>query len=423
MIQYKMPQCTKPRCARRGDGCICPNSWLIFRSREAALRRRRKEPPLTQKQHSELYRAVEERGEFAPVPGQPANPCGTNVDKLCKWYAQKDMGWPFVGTDMQALYRLQHARAGKRLLRGRMGAGFGESTGKPVPADDLASYAQAMRLPTDIKLHRFLGEGVAGKVFSAKGPCGKLLAVKAQFLETEQDLVDFKQEIFWQQRFHEEQCALGITSAWVAPWADETAGVIVMEPIDGILEDVLKPKRGVSAHDRRLYLNHMARQIKRMYEHLQGVGLVHGDMHFENLAVRYGKGAIEGGKYQFAKLVPDIIFLDTGRSFQKSPNIRFQGSAEFPAALKQRILEDADRFWVWRAAILFSPEINEPLRSVGFPGSFIMNHITGTDKPRPRTIRRNELDGHPWNDELLRIQAYIHSNLYPPPNVTVREEQ
>lgn len=408
-----MPQCVKPRCAKRKTGCVCPNSWVIYQSRQAAIRRREHGSRLTRAQHSQLYKAAKDRGEFQPTS---AGPCKTNVDKLCKWHNQKDMGWPFVGRDMGAFYRLQHARAGQRLLRGKIGIGFSDDSGHNIDAGQRQYYADVMRLPANLKLHRLLGRGIAGQVFSARDTrTGKWLAVKMQVLKTQADKVDFEQEVFWQRRFHHHQCALAIEDAWTAPWADLTAGVMVMEPIDGVLEKYFETTLPTSQHDVKLIRNHLAHQIKRLYDHLQSAGLVHGDMHFENIAVHFARGP------QFTRRFPNIVFLDTGRSFEKSQNVVFQDGEGFTAAEKSLILNDADRFWVWRAATQFNQSMCEPLRAAKFPGSRIMREITGFDKPTPdQAGGLDELDGHPWVDALLRMQQSVHANLHPVVPLPVR---
>lgn len=408
--------CPKPRCARRRSGCICPNSWTLFLSRESALRRRQGRPRAAFKTLRDDYRKAKRDGAFA---GHNP-PCYTDVDKLCRWSYQKDLGWPLVGTSARRVYEMRRGEAGRRIIRQQVGQGFTVSTGRTLRSDEVSKYTVGMRLPPNFRLHRFLGEGIAGRVMSVVETVDgreKWYAVKCQKIENEEDDDAFTTEVYWQQRFHAKHCSVNVRAAWTAPWSDLTLGVVVMDPIDGTLDGLLR-KLPADARDRKLLLNHIARQVKLLYEQLRRHNLVHGDMHFENMAVRYGKGPISGG-HRFAARFPSITFIDMGRSFHLDRDVQFVADGNWTPDLKRRIIDDADRYWVWRAASEFEDWrcLAEPLKQVGFPASFIMEQTGRGGRPTSGSDTRSQ---YAYESMLMTMQTALHNNVDDPPPVPER---
>lgn len=405
-------RCTFPKCVARGGQCVCPNSYIIFTAREQQKRQLQGKPPLSQVALLRRYHGAKRRGTFSWKPDlDPQHQCDADAARLCAWHRQVEHGSHTTQADLSSLYGMSLARVGRAVIAGHVGKGFSQLSGSSLPDTAQKAAHTKLRLPPAVRLHRLLGAGAAGRVYSAcaRGPTSlRWFAVKEQPLRTKQDVKSFACEVALQNEFAQLSCAVKVDKAWVAVNGDSKTGVMVMAPVDGILGDVIAGNH--ESTDRRdlvRFYAHVAKEIKRLYQYINSKGLAHGDMHFHNIAIRYLKGRVGQPPADDGRRFPHLVFIDTGRSFRY---------VQLASAADQKVLEDADRYWVWRAAASY-PLLNEALVHVGFPGSYIMREFCGKAKPRPQDLPPTHiLDATNWlGDLLLKLQDSTHAQLLPEP--------
>lgn len=302
------------------------------------------------------------------------------------------------------------------VMRQHVGQGFNELSGTRISDSIKETVRKRLDLPGFLKIHRRLGDGCAGTVYSIymNHPQGRRWwALKEVSLPTARHEKRFREEVAFQELFAAGDCALRVDNAYISHQGEDRYGVLTMAPIDGVLGDVILQNHHMPrALTKRFYL-HIAHEVKRLYELLQSQRWAHGDMHFANIAIRFMKGSV-GAPPKHADAFPRLVFLDTGRSFRMTDQLVFTDEGGVSGREKQMLLEDADRYWVWRAAT--HPLLNEALRKVGFPGSTIMKEAVGHSRPAPEDLLPTErLDATNWRaDLLLNLQASIHDQLLPP---------
>jgi hypothetical protein len=121
-------------------------------------------------------------------------------------------------------------------------------------------------------------------------------------------------------------------------------GVVVMGKVTAILSDLLAPGKKIEAL--------VSRRLKELCSKLAAAGLVHGDLHTQNLGYRIVDGS------------PVLFMIDFGRSFAGPES-------------------DHDLYMIWRDSLWQgrSAALNRALKASKFPGSTIMRDVVGTDKP------------------------------------------
>ena len=286
-------------------------------------------------------------------------------------------------------YRLAEERTGQAMAT--LAAQFPKPVGRrtdnwtrDIDDNDIVPF----QLPGDLSLVRPIGAGSYGQVWLVKNQAaGTWWALKRIIFPTwEQNptkhVKGFQDEVRYQKKFASIRCAPAIDSFWYThgPYGTASGGCIKMQPIDGIVAKIAKDKQGDSD-----LLGYLASQILQLYNRTRQAGLGHGDPHFENIAI----------ELSVDRKVPSLKYIDFGRSFT-IPRIEDMG------AEAHMFLEDADRFWVWRACCIFSPSLHRHIVAVGFPGSTLMEMIVGVGKPAPGTV--SDIDDTPTVKKLMLYQ-------------------
>lgn len=212
--------------------------------------------------------------------------------------------------------------------------------------------AARVGVPQGLKLRARLASGASGVVWSAFDGDGRMWAVKEQPLGSVEDVEDFQRELHYQNLFAQGGVALPVVDAWVK----NGVGVIKMQAIDTTLASLIEEFSDNDATHRET-LTWMAEEVKRLQAQVAALGLVHGDMHFGNIALAVGDDRHSAR----------LVLIDFGKSLELKGVSRWSD------------LRDADVFWVWRAS--FDSPINPFLKAVGFPGSKIMKSICRNAKP------------------------------------------
>ena len=242
---------------------------------------------------------------------------------------------------------------------------------------------EKLRPPKDVELVKILGSGVSGEVWLARDP-QQWFAIKYIKFRRVADLVLFRQEAYYQRLFAEIHCAPRLEETWKVP--KPPAGVLKMQAVDGIASDVIKRHKF-----NPVVLKYIAAETFRLCVTIASRNLVHGDPHFQNIAIEMSTD----------RRTPALLFIDFGRSFQiQEP---FPHDVSKPLLLEY--LLDADKFWIWRAT-MFEPVMNRYMRESGFPGSMLMKKILGESRPRvdkPFSAQLVLVENAP---EVHRLQNY-----------------
>lgn len=399
-----MTACRHPQCSKRKSSsgrrlsCACPNPWIEHRSREAAKRRATGSPRLTQAGHSAKYRASKARGLFDVPTGLLTGPCKTDTARLCSWAKARQAGWPAA-----ALRTPEDEERGQRQLSRLVSDDFSEAVGQAAQASAVQACIDRTVLKSSITLHRILGRGRFGRVWSARSATGAWLALKEVAIPGT-DRRPFEQEVHMQKLFADRGCALAVRDAWIGQLGNQFTGVLVMDPIDATVDDLLTgPRR---AYDAALF-GHLAREVKRLVDLLAERRLVHGDLHMGNVGV----------KRSLSQGFPRILPIDNGRS------LRMPVAGSMPVA-KERDLADLDRFWVWRYAMLFCTRFIPHLKRAGFPPSDLLKRCCGTAVPgqwEPTAATRDKL--RVWSGKLCELQSNVRKTNPQGPVIKVRRRQ
>ncbi len=333
-----MVRCTSPKCVKRGNKCFRPNGWLEWLARHK---------PRKRAEHSAAYRQAKLDGLISP-------------ERSCVWHTQRKRGLTRFGRDLLAANVRGRARRLFGVPRERLVTNLQARRPQAGPVSKRASDAVELTARGYMMKSTWLGMGTYGYVYLGHDTGGHTVAVKLQRLREGRmrntqliDVPTFEREVRMQQIF---STTAGIRAPHVLDWYTTTDGkyaMTVMEPIDGILNDLLKRHM-----QDRPFLMYVARQLKRLVNNLAAHGLVHGDLHFSNLAyiLTDTHGRIE----------PQIALIDFGRSHANVTGWQLQN----------------DTFWVWRSTYwLMNDNMNRALRDVGFPGSERMRKATGSATP------------------------------------------
>lgn len=396
MTPCRHPRCSKRKSSGRRASCACPNPWIEHRSREAAKRRATGSPRLSQAGHSARYRASKARGLFDVPTGLLTGPCKTDTARLCSWARAREAGWP-----AGALRTADDEERGQRQLSRAVSGEFGEAVGRAAQGSVVQATIDRTVLKSSITLHKVLGRGRFGTVWSARTSAGAWLALK-EVLIPGTDRRPFEQEVHMQRLFADRGCALAVRDAWVGQLGRQFTGVLLMDPIDATVDDLLTER----AYNAALY-GHLAREVKQLVELLADRRLVHGDLHMGNVGV----------KRSLSQGFPRILPIDNGRS------LRMPVAGSMPPA-KERDLADLDRFWVWRYAMLFCTRFIPHLKRAGFPPSDLLRRCCGTSVPgrwEPTAATRDKLRA--WSGKLCQLQSNVRKTNPPGPVIGVRRRQ
>lgn len=254
---------------------------------------------------------------------------------------------------------------------------------RPINSKRTATEKNALTLGltgnTDVV--RTLGEGFSGSVFLVRDGEGWWALKLQAFTDDAQKL---QTEVYYQRRFWAAGCAPPVADAWLLKRNGGLAGgVIKMAPVDAILAEIIaKHKKDP------VTLAHMAAGAKRLLETAKAAKLVHGDAHFENMALALTNDRLS---YQ-------IVFIDFGKSL------------DLPEA--DEALADADSFWAWRDSAK-RPEINPFMQAVSFPGSSLMQKACGSKTPSVEVMRQHRVQIMETAIDLLQHQEetrVMHAN-------------
>ena len=278
----------------------------------------------------------------------------------CVWHTQRKRGLTRFGRDLLAANVRGRARRLFGVPRERLVTNLQARRPRVGAVSRPASDAVELTARGYMMKSTWLGMGTYGYVYLGHDTSGHTVAVKLQRLREGRlrntqliDVRTFEREVRMQQIF---STTPGIRAPRVLDWYTTTNGkyaMTVMEPIDGILNDLLKRHL-----QDRPFLMYVARQLKRLVNNLAANGLVHGDLHFKNLAYIL--------KERDGRTEPQITLIDFGRSH---------------ANVTGKHLKN-DAFWVWRSThFLKNNNVNRALQDVGFPGSERMLKATGSAHP------------------------------------------
>ena len=219
------------------------------------------------------------------------------------------------------------------------------------------------KLLLDVTVHALIGTGVAGKVWSATDRHGAWLAVKEVPVSSPADEAAFTHEVHMQRQMG------SVTGAWFAHTKQHgTYGVLCMPPVDTTLRKLVHTFQGDA-----LVLVMLARHLKALVQRLQRKGLVHGDLHLDNVGV-----VLTAGRRRVR-----LVTIDAAQAFHV---------ADCPLARQD--VRDADVFWVYRFVLLHCPCFLPALRAVGFPGTRHVLMVSGGDVPAPGTAAGRRVAGY-----------------------------
>jgi hypothetical protein len=195
-----------------------------------------------------------------------------------------------------------------------------------------------------IQLVDFIDYGKKGYVykgvFTYGEHHGRPCAVKIVPCQDQKEANAFGREVYMHalMQQHLEDMVVKMYDSFVVRSTHTTIGVIVMELIGSTMHDILDESHGCKGED--MVVSAAAKELKMLCEKLISTGLVHGDLHFGNVA--------------WDGVGPSKIF-DFGRSL-----------------FGQR-MTDIDSYMVWCASIdprlVYGGAINQALHQVQFPGS------------------------------------------------------
>ena len=151
-----------------------------------------------------------------------------------------------------------------------------------------------MRPLRDIELVKILGSGVSGEVWLARDP-QQWFAIKYIKFRKVADLILFRQEAYYQRIFAGIHCAPRLEETWKVP--KPPAGVLKMQAVDGIASDVIKRHKS-----NPVVLKYIAAETFRLCMTIASQNLVHGDPHFQNIAIEMSTD----------RRTPALLFIDFG---------------------------------------------------------------------------------------------------------------
>lgn len=229
-------------------------------------------------------------------------------------------------------------------------------TGTPV--DGAQRQRLKNKLLLDVTVHGLLGRGAVGRAWSATDRRGSWLVVKEVPVRSPADEAAFTHEVHMQRQMG--SCGLPVIDAWLAHTSHGTFGVLCMAPVATTLRKLVHTFQG----DRAVLIM-LARQLKALVRRLQRKGLVHGDLHLDNVGV-----VLSADKSKVRLRV-----IDTANAFRVTD-----------CPLVRRDVSDADVFWVYRFVLLHCPCFLPALRAVGFPGTKHVVMVSGEEVPAPGTV-------------------------------------
>lgn len=197
------------------------------------------------------------------------------------------------------------------------------------------------RLLLDLRLHNRIGTGASGAVWTAKDARGKWLIVKEVAVRSKRQQDGFSHEVHMHRLFQQAGIGVALRAAWLAH-TQGTMGVIVMDPVDTTLRHLVHTFQNDAG-----VLLLLAQKLRRLVDQVHEQGLVHGDLHLDNVGVRMDA----------SRRRVDLKLLDFARSFKLSNCPRNQ----------RQELAEADVFWVWRFVRLHCRCFEAALRGAGFP--------------------------------------------------------
>jgi hypothetical protein len=298
--------------------------------------------------------------------------CKSDPIKLCAWKIRrkaghKDIVAPALETGERkkvnseivgfvgGLARPQREAKMRRFLIDvlKRDAAIINADGEATLCDRLTRY---LKLNTkDCKIIKFLGAGGSGIAFLGQR-AGAKVVIKVAPLANDNARRDFDREV------HMHTVMRAALPSNVPPLLDAYTteyatggrqrtmrlGVVLMGRVTAILSDLLSPRPGPGEKIDTI----VARRLKELCAKLEAAGLVHGDLHTQNLGYRIVDGS------------PVLFMIDFGRSF------------EGPEC-------DHDRYMIWRDSLFpgRGAEFNRALKATRFPGSQIMRDVVGSDKP------------------------------------------
>jgi serine/threonine protein kinase len=140
----------------------------------------------------------------------------------------------------------------------------------------------SLSLPENYEIYDYINEGANGAVYLIcnKKNNGDCKALKIAILENKEKIDDFLAEVKYNQIFAQYNLGPKIYSHKIFPFKQDTYGLIVMEKIDGTLEDLLKTRKSKEVLD--TIMNWIEYSIKMMCKY----NLTHGDLHWGNIGYK-----------------------------------------------------------------------------------------------------------------------------------------
>jgi predicted Ser/Thr protein kinase len=338
--------CAVPKCHKTKLRCQCPNPWIEFLSKNAKLGH------LSIKEHAAAYHAAVNAGQFNPKDGLNNGPCKSDPVKLCAWMVRrknngKDMHTTIVDSQRRRARRIitdemKHAEATEDLptkpyvdvLVGRFMKKLTGPHGDHNSESVIPFFVKNLKLSArNTNITKVIGVGAKGIVFSGKLN-NKDVAVKV-FRVEHSDQYDHEVSMHQKMSAQFPDRVPKLLEHFKGKIGTHTMGVIVMERITAVLQDVIKTHQ-----DDPAFLRQIAHQLKDLVNDLKAADVEHGDMHFSNLGFKQGKH-------------PKIFMID----FSDSSN---------------SAINEMDAFTVWNASVipLQVKGLNRALHAVGFPESF-----------------------------------------------------
>lgn len=214
-----------------------------------------------------------------------------------------------------------------------------ETSGRPT--SQRRRVAAEYRLLLDLRLHNRIGTGASGIVWTARDARSKWLIVKEVAVQSKKQQDGFSYEVHMHRLFQQAGVGVALRAAWLAH-TQGTTGVIVMDPVDTTLRHLVHTFQ----NDEGVLLL-LARKLRRLVDQLHDQGLVHGDLHLDNV----------GAHMDASRRHLDLKLLDFARSLKLSRCCRNH----------RQELAEADVFWVWRFVRLHCQCFEAALRGAGFP--------------------------------------------------------
>jgi hypothetical protein len=206
----------------------------------------------------------------------------------------------------------------------------------------------------DIWLTSYIGRGVHGIVFGGIiGSTRTECAVKLVYLNDHAAEMDFDMEVHMHKLMKSKipEHVPELYDAYHVDHYGRMIGVMIMEKVTHLLHNEM-----IKHQNNREFVEMVAWNISSLIALLKSHNLVHGDLHFGNIAINVKKNG-----------VCKMQLIDFGYSFVGNVHI--------------------DLFMLWRASMdsscAFAHSLNNAFHSIGMPGSLLVGTALGNNITRP----------------------------------------